>query len=80
MITVVDSRRVGENIIPTNTVVEGVYYTLQCTDVADLTGAALATANHGNITCMVSSEAVTKMGKVYILDHDGTWYELGVTP
>jgi hemin uptake protein HemP len=80
MITVLDSRRVGENIIPTATVTEGIWYSLQCTDIGDLTGAALATSNQGNITCMASSEAVTKLGKIYILDHDGAWYELGVTP
>ena len=77
MITVRESRRVGENVIPTNTAVEGIYYVLHITDAGELTGAALATANMGNITAMPSSVAITKFGAVYQLDSDGTWYKMG---
>ncbi|MFA5387958.1 MAG: hypothetical protein WC322_06275 [Candidatus Paceibacterota bacterium] len=76
-ITIRDVYTVGRNLLPANTgVVEGHRFSLYATLAAELTGAALVTANGGNITCMVGSEAITKAGEILQLDSDGVWYQI----
>ena len=76
-ITIREVQKVGRNILPANTgVTEGHRYSLYATLKAELTGAALVSDNGGAITCMVGSEAITKLGEVLQLDSDGAWYEI----